>query len=346
VITDKQIIDQLERLLGFRPNDATLEALEEDEYLKELRAGAPGALNQAADAVRRMHERIGVPLPPGESVNVLDRSRKKRNLPLRVEAISVLIAAAAAHDSGIVSFRHDVLRGKLIELDKVEKWIENQQRRAKVRYRWVRFKVANSEIEHGLVDGRPSLRFRTPITEVAGEFGIQSPTVAYGVPGSDSPHHAMSPGDGSLERLRRLSETLANQYQWQPAQATLFVLTGAVPVISLLGYSYAMKEPRAASRITMTLDPILSPSEVAARYDKVRKQVLGSRYRSISEKHLELAIFITDRPECEPLKKSMAAWNKRFPKWEYSAPTNFGRDAASVQRRLLDPPIRFSPQGA
>lgn len=346
MITDEQIRDDLEQLLGFRPNAATLEALENNECLGAIRAGAPRALNQAADAVREMYGQIGVQLPQRESAPVLDRSRKTRLSSLRVEAVSVLIAAEAAHEKAVIAFRREVLRGKLIKPDRVEKWIENQQRKTETKYRWVRLNVANSEIEYDLVERPPRLRFKTPITEAVGEFGLPSRTVAYGVPGNDSTYLAASPGDGSLERLRLLSETLAKRYQWQPAQATLFVLTDAVPVISLSGYSYAMKDPLAASRITMTLDPILTPSEVAARYKEVRKQVLSSRYRSISEKHLELAIFMTDRLEGEPLKKSMEAWNRRFPEWGYSAPTNFGRDAASVRRRLLNPPVRFFPLGA
>ena len=80
-----------------------------------------------------------------------------------------------------------------------------------------------------------------------------------------------------------------------------------------------------------------------ALYDEARKRILSTRYRRISDKHLELAIFMTDRPEGEPLKKSMVAWNKHSPKWKYSAPTNFGRDAASAQRRLMNPPLRTFP---
>jgi hypothetical protein len=108
---------------------------------------------------------------------------------------------------------------------------------------------------------------------------------------------------GALDRLRRLSLALADTYQWDPEQASTFVLTGLVP------YSKAWAE-----RLRGAL-------------------VRGRRPREISPKHLELALFTAER-EGEPLAVRMTAWNAQHPEWAYAQITNFGRDSREAVRRL------------
>ncbi len=91
------------------------------------------------------------------------------------------------------------------------------------------------------------------------------------------------------------------------------------------------------SRITLTIDPALSPREVADHYASVRRRFTGRRNREITSKHLRLALFAADKTKGSSFKQRMAAWNDEHPQWSYSRVTNFARDCAQARRRLLYP---------
>src|SRR5205823_643336 len=107
--------------------------------------------------------------------------------------------------------------------------------------------------------------------------------------------------DGLLERLRNLSERLAKVYDWQEAQATLFVLTGAVPFISPIQATTIMRRRSLYfnQHIVLDIDPTVSPQEVAKCYRLNRKSIKARRTGNLSEKHLRLATFNAERPREE-----------------------------------------------
>ncbi len=107
----------------------------------------------------------------------------------------------------------------------------------------------------------------------------------------------------TLDRLRRLSLALAENYQWKPEQATTFVLTGLIPYSRV----WAERLPGALVR--------------------------GRRPREISHKHLELALYTVEH-EGKPLGVRLAGWNALHPAWAYTQITNFGRDSREAVRRL------------
>jgi len=143
---------------------------------------------------------------------------------------------------------------------------------------------------------------------------------------------------GVLDRLRQLSQSLARFYGWDEAAATNFVLTGEVPFMpsietrASVPFSYTT-----TARISLTIDPALSPREVANHYRRMRGRILEGRHRELTAKHLRLATFAAARPAGETLRERMAAWNKEYPNWKYKRETNFGRDCTQAVRRLLHP---------
>ena len=157
---------------------------------------------------------------------------------------------------------------------------------------------------------------------------------------ADGKAHRSMPtaADGVLEELRLLSVQLARQFLWAESQATLFVLTGGVPLVNLVGtrVQFRAKLP-VLSRITLTIDPTLSPREVADHYARVRRRFTGRRHREITGKHLRLALFAADKTKGSSSKQRMACWNDEHPQWSYSRVTNFARDCAQARRRLLYP---------
>jgi hypothetical protein len=143
--------------------------------------------------------------------------------------------------------------------------------------------------------------------------------------------------NGVLDRLRIISEELSRNYEWQAAQATAFVLTNEPPSIAPLMCTVRKRSVPALSRIELTIDPAMSPRELAEAYRKLRSQVVGRRHRNLTAKHSTLAVFRSSRPQRETLEESRRAWNKQYPKWRYRAASTFGTHCAVAMRRLLDP---------
>jgi hypothetical protein len=93
----------------------------------------------------------------------------------------------------------------------------------------------------------------------------------------------------------------------------------------------------------MTVDPITTPRELAAKYARFRLQVLNQgtgklgkrlkRARPLSEKHAKLATFAVRHNPLD--SKKMTVWNRQFPQWEYTRYSNFSRDAKVAKERLL-----------
>jgi hypothetical protein len=146
---------------------------------------------------------------------------------------------------------------------------------------------------------------------------------------------------GVLDRLRRLSQRLAEAYRWSEAQATIFVLTGLVPLIAAItGESDAPEDDAEGtlpilSRITLQIDPTTAPSEVAEQYTALRRWLYGERHRDLSEKHTQLALFAATELKHTTWAARMARWNAAHAEWAYTEVSNFSRDCLQAQRRLL-----------
>ena len=119
------------------------------------------------------------------------------------------------------------------------------------------------------------------------------------------------------------------------------------PTIPTFAIRYEEKDLTALSRVTLAIDPALSPMEVALRYREARKRYIPSKHRSMSDKHTALVLFMNSRPAAETYAQSMAAWNREHQNWKYSRETNFGRDVQAARRRLLgsEPQARSRPTG-
>ena len=146
--------------------------------------------------------------------------------------------------------------------------------------------------------------------------------------------------DGVLDDLRLVSKRLESEFPWELESATTFVLTGEPPTVSrITGQIKSTRFLRARSRITMTIDPTVTPQEVMESYKRGRDRLLGKRrrYRCIGEKSLRLALFTAEQPENYTHRQQMEKWNKRHPKWRHEEPKVFGRAQRDVMRLLLEP---------
>lgn len=249
----------------------------------------------------------------GDAPAMLDAGRSREGVGERTHALSVLLADQAGRERVVIDFRADALGDHLLAADEVRDWLSS---RSTARRTWV------------------------STTDSAGVRHTE--TLGYGIPGDKWMHFVAVPKGGIVERLYRLAGGLAARYGWQQAQATLFILTGAIPLVSPLTAELVSRRPCAgASRLVLTIDPALPPEEVVAEYSRVLRALLGEgkRARPLSEKHLRLGAFVAERQDCRTDAARLHAWNAAYPDWGYKQDqvTNFNRDYHKAQERVLHP---------
>lgn len=149
-------------------------------------------------------------------------------------------------------------------------------------------------------------------------------------------HKTYAAAGSPVEELLTLSDRLCEKFNWEPEEATTWILSGAVPGTPSVRWRWEPRTPSAAGRITITIDPTVSPGELADHYRRIRTRILAKPTRRISEKHLALAVFASQRNE-ERWKDWMERWNELHPAWAYSEWKIFHRDCAAALRRVRDP---------
>jgi hypothetical protein len=246
------------------------------------------------------------------------------------------MAKDAASDPAVISFRKRHLSNELIKQDEVGTWLLSKSEDDGEPTTYLKVPLPEG---HELVwDGsRPyadpplTLSVSSPATGWSREF------VRYQLPGDEGERSLPVRQGGVLDTLRMLSESLSDRYAWQKAQATVFVLSGNPPLLSSLrgGANLRPSQP-ISSRITMEIDPTLTPEEVALGYKKLRDRWIKGRYRSMSEKHLRLAEFYGGS-KVVSWSALMRQWNEKQDEkeWGNQEPQNFARDCKSAWKRLM-----------
>lgn len=152
-----------------------------------------------------------------------------------------------------------------------------------------------------------------------------------------------TPAIGALPALSELAGKLAQSWGWHPAETALFVLTGAPPPYNTMSASINLRRTpdTLSARITLEIDPILMPKDVAAFYRRLRRQLLRERKTNpLSERAMRAALFVAEQPH-QSISDSWKAWNRRHPDQAYDRYRDFWRAQASTRRKLLQPAIRL-----
>jgi hypothetical protein len=156
---------------------------------------------------------------------------------------------------------------------------------------------------------------------------IRKVTVATTYAGKETP----------LATLAALARTLAVRWRWHPAQATMFVLTGNQPTVrSAVADIELNGETPTASRIVLTVDPSLSPKEVAAWYSEVRALIKPSRVRPMGIRSYRLAQFVIEHP-IGRWGVRRRSWNLQYPDWAETDDRVFGSRARTAHKLLTNP---------
>jgi len=211
--------------------------------------------------------------PTNEEPSIETRNLEITNVrgktPRGVKEIAEAKADKASVRSDVTAVREEILSGQLLDWDELPQWIEDQSRIG-TRMEEITLGPKSTAIPgRRMIDGFPVIRVETREIRYAGPGDAAARSIGSTV---------------ELEPLRRLSESLASDYGWHPAQATAFILCGVVPV--------AGPRVRTTRRISggtevvsvsiEGLDPRDDAKAVSAIFTKV-KESLGIRSRRLSD---------------------------------------------------------------
>ena len=332
---EEDLKQSVRRRLGERYTEDVWALLEHDGYVSEVvELGAePETLYERAALLFNYLQprRTRSPSAPGEAPS-------PRSAGERAAVLSNLVADVARQDPDVVRFRANHLGGKIKPWTDLAEWIEKQSKLVP--------ETVDVTIAIRKDDFSNPPRHASDLASVAPRARItqwKANVLAYAIPGDQWVHKIAVNRDSALDSLRILSDSLSKSYGWQPAQATVFVVTDTVAYIDpirAIGPSEQIRnriDMGWTRRITLDIDPTLTPDEVAAAYQRVRKANGLSRLRQMSPKHLQLASFTgADHPEIS-WQERFDLWNRLHPAWKYSAASNFRRDAIRAQYRVLYP---------
>jgi hypothetical protein len=156
-----------------------------------------------------------------------------------------------------------------------------------------------------------------------------------------------------LDRLRKVSNSLARNYPWEEVEAAHFVLTGEPPKVSPL-----WGRTRDGT-ITLTAAPWVSEKTVSRFYRHMQRQVRGGNNRPLTDRSRAVLLFVSEhwvRQEQQPsgdkwVREGISwwrpswsmlheLWNVRYPEWEYEWREELFKAYQRAHRVLLskDPP--------
>ncbi|MFH1609575.1 MAG: hypothetical protein ABID40_02985 [Candidatus Bipolaricaulota bacterium] len=240
----------------------------------------------------------------------------------RLRALAQIQAVEARQRADVVSFREGALAGRLLSQEEVPAWL----------------------LERWQKDGAPTaflgLQLPPGVKLSMGEWwdSVRSLTL----PPREPLGLLFVREDGVLGRLKRIAEGLVEAFAWGEGQAVGFVLTDTVPTISknkvTTHYLALGGKP---IRVVMELDPQTRVAEVATLFQEACRETLFGqvrrfrRYKPISLRHGELAVFLAKTPGLS-WQKRREAWNEQAPKesWRYYARFRFRSEAVAAYKRV------------
>lgn len=256
-------------------------------------------------------------------------------------ALSQIVAAEMTKGERVTGFRRDHLEGGLIKWPEAQSWIQRCAAADGPSTTDLTVTIPHSRLDY---NGRGEARLDPPLERMTA-FKVSRESLEYAVPGSDWVLHVPVSSGGVLDQLRRLSEWLASKCTWMSAQATIFVLSGVVPLISSVRTTTTVvsSNRKWAARIVLDIDPAATPDEVLRVYQAVREGSGLAHRRTITPRLARLAAFATAEHAELPWKERQRLWNEKFPDWRYDQASNFRRDALAGRQRLLCDDI--TPEG-
>ncbi len=300
-----------------------------DELVKEAQELADAVPATAAQRVRPVN---GPPLSEARPPVRLSEETSTYQ-----HALSEVVASVADLDVDVLAFRSMFLVGETMSWDQVEAWVKAREAEQGHPTRWMTCALPTGDLDEAVT-----------YEALLARSSVAVRLLKYVRPDEEWEAHVATVAGGALERLRRLSEGLSQAHAWTEAQSTVFVLTGLTPTVSMIRTTDRGTNVRHGTwcawseLIVLKVNPAVSVEELASTYRAARqrygqRRTSGSyRIRTQSLKHLRLASFVARRRATTAWSDLMREWNQQCePGEEYSQVSNFRRDAALAQERLL-----------
>jgi len=300
------VLAEVTKRLGRAPDPAVWAHLVRERALEDL-ADQIDELGRA--------EALGILVSKVESLEALRRA--PRSAPIREQEVppdlhartlARILAAEARQREDVRRYRAEVLRGRLVAPHRVRKWA---QRRGK---REGPVSMYGEVLLGGDVWIAPSKRREPPRVE---RVLAEGPRGLFGV----AVRH-----DGPLGRLLALARDLEREYGWSVEAGARFVLSDEVPQpASLRGtvgpFRVHEAKPREhLARITLSIDPRISPKVVTREYAELRRKAFPGRKwggRFLTEKLCELAVFAFEHNDGRSWAEALRLWNLAHPRLAY-----------------------------
>jgi hypothetical protein len=227
---------------------------------------------------------------------------------LRERAVSALVADIAAEEPLLKEFRQNHLPDGLLRVNQIEEWLA----------------------AHGY--------------DVYSDLGLStkdrySAFLDLGLSGDPLKRFEGLPSGSEVDELQFVVLFLSGQFGWLPAQTTAFVLTGMAPTLNAIRFGWAQGRVPAAYRITLVVDPTVSPEDLAEAYRAIRNHPYPARlehFHRQSNRLDELALFMSDNKAEDPTLLR-GQWNDAHPdkRMQYKREIDFQRDAQQAKAHLL-----------
>jgi hypothetical protein len=263
--------------------------------------------------------------------------REVEDSDVRAKALSEMLARLLCGWCGVDAFREQALAGKLLSVEELPRWIEEQAaREGPVAGHYLTIPAPIREPHGWLLTGDVaayadwlSERAKRVAEDPKSELPLartQGPVVLeYGVPPQGGGVIAIR-SDGILALLKSVvsgTKGLCGYTGWSERSAVAFVLCGRIPsprrasvVVRSGGYA-------AATEIELAVSANMSPTEVAALYQDVRVRERGAPERAMDARHLALALFVDEARESGlGWKELRRLWNKKHPGWRFKTATD------------------------
>ncbi|MBN1460104.1 MAG: hypothetical protein JXA57_11230 [Armatimonadetes bacterium] len=336
---EQEIRALLDARLGLPLSDEDYRFLLLEGHVSDIGAEAPDSpkrealLKKAILTVRNLRASQGRPVGK-DSAKASEMATDDRH---RRYALSCLLAREAAVLPEVVEFRRKYLGGEVLAWKDMEDWILRQAEADSGYSQYIEVVIPEDTVVRPTLSGLV-VESPVPLAELRTEGGVRARFLEYGVEGGTWVESVPVRSGGVLDELRKLSDRLARSYSWKTDQATVFVLTGVIPLmVGIRLETEVQSEHPAASRVTLIIDPVVSPQEVFEAYGQVRERMMEGTARPLTEKHLKLAVFAAERRPPAKWAEVMEAWNREYPDWRYEKETLFARDATAAQNRILRP---------
>lgn len=212
-----------------------------------------------------------------------------------VWALSLLHAGDAEVDQGVSWFRANRLGDRLLQQGEITEWIETRagERPDDIAGFVLVPITAAEDATMKLPDaGR---RWMTMSLE-AGERRVMGTSWPYFIeyPAAGAVARLHVAPNTVIDELRQLSERLSAAHPWQRAQATAFVLTGAIPIAQLFRMtgSIGSHDPR----YSVEVDARVPVDMISKACLATQRSLLGRRKRLPRERGINLAVMDLENP--------------------------------------------------